>query len=249
MHILRTRFGKNIVTEFLPPKRMRKKVRVAILLQGAPAVPSQKPLMEFLSSEGFWVFFPRYRGTWESGGEFLKVSPHEDVIKVVDGLYEDFTDTWSGKKFKIKPDEVILIGGSFGGPAALLNANDRRVKKIILVSPVVDWEEDSKVEPMTEFCRFMKEGFGEAYRCERKNIMKLEKGKFYNPMLVAKNTAGEKVLIFHAKDDESVLWRPVEKFAKKSGSKLVLWKRRGHMSMSVLLKPAVWKRVEKFLTK
>ena len=80
MNIPRTRFG-DIVAEFLPPKGKRKKVRerIVIVYGGMPGSPSKKSLLEFFSRKGFWIISPRYRGSWESGGEFLKYSPETDV--------------------------------------------------------------------------------------------------------------------------------------------------------------------------
>ena len=51
-----------------------------------PSIPSKQPLSDFLAAKGFWVIYPRYRGAWESGGEFLAKSPHEDILDVLDEL-------------------------------------------------------------------------------------------------------------------------------------------------------------------
>ena len=64
----RTRFAKDIVTEFFPPARKTKRQKVVIICGGMPGMPGSSYLLEFFSKKGFWVFNPRYRGTWESGG-------------------------------------------------------------------------------------------------------------------------------------------------------------------------------------
>ena len=84
--MFRTRFKKEIVAEFLPPVRAGKRQRVIILCDGMPSIPRKQPLVEFLAAKGFWVVYPRYRGAWESGGEFLRRSPHEDILDVVNEL-------------------------------------------------------------------------------------------------------------------------------------------------------------------
>ena len=142
MHTLRTRFKKEIVTEFLPPRK--KSSKVIILCSGMPSVPYKPDLMEFFSKKGYWVFYPRYRGSWESGGQFLKISPHQDIIDVIDSLPKGFKDAWGGKIYKVRPSKICLFGGSFGGPAAILASLDKRVNKVIAVSPVVDWKAPSK---------------------------------------------------------------------------------------------------------
>src|ERR1700757_2992464 len=129
MQMFRTRFARDIVTEFLPPARRRKMQRVIILCDGMPGIPRKQPLMEFLSAKGYWVFYPRYRGAWESGGKFLERSPHLDILDVVDELPKGVCELAFGKRFALKPDEIFVIGGSFGGAAAILASLDDRVKK------------------------------------------------------------------------------------------------------------------------
>jgi len=51
-----------------------------------PSIPSKQPLMEFLSRNGYWVIYPRYRGAWESAGQFLEKSPHEDILDIIADL-------------------------------------------------------------------------------------------------------------------------------------------------------------------
>ena len=90
--MFRARFASDIVTEFLPPARAGKIQKVIILCDGMPSIPRKQPLAEFLSTKGYWVFYPRYRGSWESGGEFLGRSPHLDILDVISGLSKDFRE-------------------------------------------------------------------------------------------------------------------------------------------------------------
>src|ERR1700678_1780544 len=137
--MFRTRFKNEIVAEFLPPARARKKSRVIILCDGMPSMPRKQGLCEFLAGEGFWVVYPRYRGAWESDGEFLERSPHEDILDVVDELPKGIEETAFGRRFDLTPDEIFVIGGSFGGAATILASLDSRVKKVVANCPVVDW--------------------------------------------------------------------------------------------------------------
>ena len=77
MHLLRTRFKKDIVCEFLPSSRKSKKA--IVFCDGMPALPSKKKLLQFYAKKGFWCFHLRYRGSWESSGGFLKISPAQDI--------------------------------------------------------------------------------------------------------------------------------------------------------------------------
>jgi len=137
--MFRTRFKNEIVAEFLPPTRPRKKQRLIILCDGMPSIPRKQPLSEFLAGKGFWVIYPRYRGAWESGGKFLAKSPHEDILDVLDELPKELEEIGFGQRFRLAPDQVFVIGGSFGGAAAILLSLDQRVRRVVANCPVVDW--------------------------------------------------------------------------------------------------------------
>ncbi|MBV9435246.1 MAG: hypothetical protein JOZ44_04300, partial [Acidobacteria bacterium] len=115
--MFRTRVNKDILVEFLPPARRSRRERVVVLCDGMPSIPRKQPLAEFLSGKGYWVFYPRYRGAWESGGEFLARSPHEDILEVVEALDREFVESAFGKRFRVRAQQVFVIGGSFGGAA------------------------------------------------------------------------------------------------------------------------------------
>lgn len=82
--MFRTRFKKAIVAEFVDPSRPQKKQKLIILCDGMPSIPRKQRLVEFLAAKGFWVIYSRYRGAWESGGEFLERAPHEDILDILD---------------------------------------------------------------------------------------------------------------------------------------------------------------------
>jgi pimeloyl-ACP methyl ester carboxylesterase len=137
--MFRTRFKNEIVAEFLPPTRKMMKQRLIILCDGMPSIPRKQSLAEFLAGKGFWVTYPRYRGAWESGGEFMARSPHEDILDVLNELPTELEDIAFGRRFRLAPDQVFVIGGSFGGAAAILLSLDPRVKRVVANCPLVDW--------------------------------------------------------------------------------------------------------------
>ena len=250
MAMFRTRFVKEIVTEFLPPARKTKIQRVIILCDGMPSVPRKQTLCTWLAGKGFWVFYPRYRGAWESGGEFLAGSPHEDVLDVITGLSKPFRELAFGQKFSVAADEIFVIGGSFGGATALLCSLDPRVKRVVANCPVVDWailRKSEKAETSNpSYAAYIREAFGNGYRLSEKNWKKLYGGKFFNPMHHADEIDPTKVMMFHAKDDPNIPWRSVEKFAKKTGVKLKLLARGGHVKTEFIVQK-YWPQIEKFL--
>ncbi len=245
MEIFRTRFKKEIISEFLPSVKPSKKV--VIFCGGMPSYQGKKnELMEFLAKRGYWVFVPRYRGSWESDGSFLKISPHQDIIDILDELPKGFKDLWSGKKYKIKNPQIYLFGVSFGGPAAILASKDKRVKRVVSFSPVIDWQVESKTESMDFMGKFIKEAFGNGYRFAMKNWNKLKSGKFYNPISEINSLDGKKIFIIHAKDDKIVYSKPSEDFAKLTGCKFILLKTGGHLASSSLMVPKFWKKIKSF---
>ncbi len=262
--MLRARFKKEIVAEFLPsafwraPKiwggrYVRTKAganeRLIILCDGMPSIPRKHDLMEFLSKKGFFVIYPRYRGAWESSGVFLRKSPHQDILDVISELKKEIRDLAFGQKFKINPKEIFIIGGSFGGPAAVLCSIDSRVKKAVAVCPVVDWS----ILPLAEsvetrnksYVAYINQAFGRAYNLSQKEWNKLHQGNFYNPIARAKEINPKKVIMFHAKDDPVVTWKSVNNFSKLTGVPLTTQKRGGHIPTNLTI-PKYWKKIKKF---
>ena len=235
------------MAEFLPPARLSK--RVIILARGMPGVPKANETMEFWSKKGFWVFFPRYRGTWESGGEFLRKSPHEDIFDVIDEIPKGFVDLWSGKKLKVNFQQLFILGGSFGGPAAILCSRDPHVTKAVAFAPVIDWGAPSKDEPMDKLGAFLPLGFGNGYRFSKKNWNRLSRNEFYSPVKEVDTIDGSKLLLFHAKDDGSVPYSRTKKFAEKTGAKLITLRSGGHFGVSKSIEPKIYKYIKKFLSK
>lgn len=246
MQILRTKFKNEIITEFLPP--VSKSNKVIILCTGMPGYPGEKKnLLKFFANAGYWAFLPRYRGSWESDGEFLKESPHIDILDIISELESGFTELWGMQKFSVENPEVYLMGSSFGGPAVILASVDKRVKKAVALSPVVDWRIESKTEPFDHLSRFMMDAFGNGYRMEREDFFKLKNGGFYNPVDAIGELSKEKIMIFHAKDDEIVDFEPTRKFAKKLKCTFVPKKVGGHLSSSLIHTPKFWKKIKGFI--
>lgn len=252
MHPYRTRFKQEIVAEFLPPRRLipGKPQRAVIFCEGMPGYPRRGDLLEFFSKKGYWAFSPRYRGSWESGGIFLAKSPHLDTLDIISELQsaKNIREAAFGKKFPFTPGDFFVIGGSFGGPAALLASLDPRVKKVVANCPVVDWailrKEEEKETSNPSYVAYIKEAFGNGYRLPKKNWEKLYGAKFYNPAARAAEFDPRKAIMFHAKDDPYIPWRSVDKFARKTGITLHLLGRGGHLSTQKVV-VAHWSQIKK----
>ena len=248
-HPMRTRFGdeKEIVCEFLPPRK--KSNRVLILCAGMPSYPGGGGgAIRALADKGYWVLVPRYRGSWESDGVFLARSPHEDVLAVVKGVQHEFIEVTTGVPYTIERPKIYLIGASFGGAAALLASRDARVTKVATLSSVVDWTQQAGTrEPLNDASeKAITAAWGNGYRHEKDAYKKLAAGNFYNPVREMVSLQGKKILMLHTKDDTTVPYAPTRAFAKNVGATFFLLRTGGHFGVSSVLKPHLWKRVEKF---
>jgi pimeloyl-ACP methyl ester carboxylesterase len=250
MQMFRTRFARDIVTEFLPPARVGEIQRAIILCDGMPSIPRKQPLAEFLSRKGYWVFYPRYRGAWESGGEFLERSPHLDILDVIGGLSKKFRELAFGRRFRVSVSEVFVIGGSFGGAAAILSSLDPRVKRVIANCPVVDWgilrREQKKETSNASYAAYIREAFGNGYRLSDRNWKKLNDGRFYSPLYHADEITASRVMMFHAQDDPYIPYQSIRKFARLTGVKLKLLRRGGHLSTDLIVRK-YWRQIREFL--
>jgi dipeptidyl aminopeptidase/acylaminoacyl peptidase len=247
--MFRIRFKNEIVAEFLPPSRTQKQQRLILLCDGMPSIPHKQPLSEFLAAKGFWVIYPRYRGSWESGGEFLAKSPHEDALDVLDELARELEEVAFGQRFRLAPDQVFVIGGSFGGAAAILLSLDPRVTRVVANCPVVDWsilDKAEKAETSKEnYAEYIRQAFGNSYRLSDANWRKLRSGTFYNPWHHRKEIDGSKVMMFHAKDDPNVPYERTKKFAEVTGARLKTLKHGGHISTDYITRK-YWTDIKKF---
>jgi pimeloyl-ACP methyl ester carboxylesterase len=247
--MFRTRFREQIVAEFLPPSRVRKVQKVVILCDGMPSIPSKQPMMEFLSRKGYWVIYPRYRGAWESTGQFLEKSPHQDILDIIADLPNEIEELAFGRRFRLLPDQFFVIGGSFGGAAAILASLDPRVNRVIANCPVVDWkilDRSEKVETSKEsYSEYIRDAFGNGYRLSDANWEKLRSGTFYNPWHHLTEITASKVMIFHAKDDPYVPYEGSRQFSELTGVTLKFLARGGHISTQYIVRK-YWTQIKKF---
>jgi pimeloyl-ACP methyl ester carboxylesterase len=248
-HMFRTRFREQIVAEFVPPLRSRKAQKLIILCDGMPSIPRKQSLSEFLAAKGFWVIYPRYRGAWESDGHFLEKSPHEDILDIIADFPREIEEIAFGRRFRLSPDQIFVIGGSFGGAAAILASLDPRVKRVIANCPVVDWkilDRSEKVETSRDnYAEYIREAFGNGYRLSDANWEKLRSGTFYNPWHHRNEVTPSKILMFHAKDDPDVPYESSRRFADSTGVTLKSLQRGGHISTDYITRK-YWPKIKKF---
>ena len=123
------------------------------------------------------------------------------------------------------------------------------MKKVVANCPVVDWgilrQERHKETSNPSYAAYIREAFGNAFRLSDKNWNKLNDGKFFNPSYYADEITAAKIMMFHAKDDPYVPYQSVEGFAKRTGVKLKLLRRGGHLSTDMIVRK-YWARIREF---
>lgn len=127
-----------------------------------------------------------------------------------------------------------MIGGSFGGTAAILASLDPRAEKVVANCPVVDWAilpHSEKAETSNaSYSAYIRDAFGNGYRLADRNWKKLRGGRFYNPAYHTQEVTASKVMMSHAEDDPYVPYQSVKKFAAITGVRLKSFRRGGHLS-------------------
>ena len=242
----RVRIAKDIIAEVMPPVRASRKA--IILCLGLPGMPSKDSLLRFLSERGFWVFLPRYRGAWESGGVFLERSPVKDMLDVAAAIRKGrFIEEFGRTDLRCAVSEVYVIGSSFGGAVALSASRDLRIKKVVALSPVVDFT-NVQGEDGEWLEDFVGRAFGGAYRSSRGGWKKLNTGKLFNPASEVKRLDSKKIFVMQSTDDEVVGIGPVRDFIRALGCTYREFRRRGHMSAGVVMDRDVWMSIKKFLS-
>lgn len=250
MYTLRTRIETDIICEFLPP-RNGKGERAIIVCDGLPSVPSKRRVLEYWSHKGFWVFHPRYRGTWESGGRFLDHDPTEDILDVVRAVKtETLVSAYDGAVYTPKVQHVTVLGASFGGTVALLSSLHSEVDHAIALSPVVDWVQElgNTVEPLEWMKSFLGQGFGEAYRFRDSDFDRLgHDAGFFNPSAHVDNFDPKKLFIIYAKDDMIVSVPALEAFVEQLACHSTARRRGGHFSASLSTSFFISRSIRRFI--
>lgn len=239
---------KDIIFEFLPP--VGKSRGVILVCDGLPGSPRNPDLLKKISELGFFAVYPRYTGTWESGGEFLSPSPTNNIIQIIDFIKEkELIELYSGKKFDCRNLPIYLLGSSFGGSVALALSNNKKVRKIIAFSPVVNFKDhnnDNKEQDLLWLMDFIRKAFGRAYYFKVSNWKKMIKGQIFNPPSKVEPSRSDDILIFYDQEDPSIDWHKVKSYAELNKIKAVVSKNLGHLSFSKITSNH-WKIIDEWV--
>lgn len=249
MVIYRSRVS-DIVFEFLPPAGIA--LGVVVICDGLPSVPKQKELMTLLAENGYFVIFPRYRGTWESSGQFLKETPIKDIEQIVNLVkVGEVKELYTDKSLKVPQKPIFLLGSSFGGSIALAFADQSGIDKIIALSPIVNFKQHNNSGDEQDFLRlseFIHKAFGEAYRFKDEDVKRLASGELFNPPEEIKPERVSDILVIYDKSDDEVDYKKIEAYAEKNNIMTISSNNIGHLSFSKLSRET-WVHIFEWLRK
>ncbi len=188
-----------------------------VLLPGFPSSNNYDSEMRYLYSRGFNVFFPRYKGTYQSKGNgksgFLGSNIVQDLKEFISELKKGKAKSlWDNTLVEFSTDgKIILFGGSFSGAVACgLGAVDKDIRKIVLFSPVWDFKkhnESGDEQDLEKFLPFIKRAYKNLYRIGFENLSK-KMGEFKecSPEFYLNRLAGNEtgVLVFNDPEDKTV---------------------------------------------
>jgi len=236
MRIYRAKIN-NIIFEFTEPQESTK--GIIVLCDGLPSVPIRKELMIELANKKFVVVFPRYQGTWESDGEFLKDSPVNDIDEVVKYLgTRTIIELYANKNIEIPDLPIHILGSSFGGSVALALIDNKEISKIVALSPIVDFAKhnnEGAEEDLTRLGQFIKRAFGYGYRFKDEQWQKMLKGQIFNPPQSISQQNADRILIGYGQLDIQVDYKKIVQYAKDNNiNEIIAESNEGHLSFSKL---------------
>lgn len=195
-----------------------------LLLEGLPAVPKRHETLRMLANLGYSVFYPRYKGTWESEGEFLSDNPMTDINEFISALRKGLDFNGVVKSFT----QIKILSTSFGGYIAL-NLDLSQVDKLICLSPVVDFKQVEGIETLESA---LKKNYPMAYRFNSEVWGKLLNNRYSNFTSLEENS--KKVSVLAGADDKSIKAEDLEKFAQNYILNLKILQSKEHLSFSDL---------------
>jgi esterase/lipase len=152
--------------------------RLVVFCLGLPQYPSSyHPFIQTLVSCGYDILIPKYKGTYESVGEFSLQSSIETVQITIKALQENsLTDLYTGLPITLPRDETTLVGFSYGGFVARFVPEQELVKKLVLLMPFVDVQAHGR-EELKKDLAFLEKAYSHVYRCNKDTLLKeLEEG-------------------------------------------------------------------------
>tara|TARA_B100000315_G_scaffold129860_1_gene119477 strand:+ start:1398 stop:2153 length:756 start_codon:yes stop_codon:yes gene_type:complete len=222
-----------------------------ILLPGFPSSNIMEDIIYFFYEKGFNVFFPRYKGTFQSGGHFLKSNPTKDLSEFISFLKKGKSlNLWDEKMVSFEIDKFYVFGTSFGGSIACSLAYvSEDVSKVVVGTPVWDYEshnQEFNEQDLEKLTGFVKRSLKNIYRYDFKNLVdEMKRFKQFSFSFYKKNLK-KPVLVFHDLNDNSISIEHSRKAEKEIKSVDLIETDTGH-GLSIDLLNKYYPSIDKFL--
>jgi dipeptidyl aminopeptidase/acylaminoacyl peptidase len=194
----------------LPAGREPKNLPLVLLPHGGPHMRDELGfhfLVQFLANRGYAVLQPNFRGSSGYGTEFLTMGFGQWGMAMQDDLTDGLQ--WLVREGTVDPKRVCIVGGSYGGYAALMGA----IKTPELFRCAISWAGVTDVPAMMQHDK--SQLLPERYRRWRNRVR--GKGdanlKDVSPVRRAKDV-GVPVLLMHGTEDDNVPFRQATEFVK-----------------------------------
>lgn len=188
-----------------------------IFLAGLPSFLGKNTITKKLVDKGCVVFQPYYSGSFDSAGSFQPSSCVRDIPRFIDmATKKTHRELYYNQQLKINTKKIILMGTSYGSSIAALSWANKKVSRVILLSPVLTYNQDfiSSIDPSFNFSDQMKallnlirKGYPFTYRIKKMsewNAFLFGKLKQQDPFSILQNKTKKSILIVHGQLDTSI---------------------------------------------
>lgn len=209
-----------------------------LVCPGLPGIPKEQQLLKKLTEHNYNTIYPRYRGTFESEGLFLRDSPVTELVFLINTLKKKntFKEVYNQTMKQIGLNNIIVLGSSFGADVALGVASRLQVPCFILC-PVTDYssvgseEGEQRVEHLEQF---MREGFPFLYRIADDGFEKLRSNKLLLPASDLLENHNKKIILVHGAKDTTVALKRSKSLATFPFVDFFIFDTKGHLTFSSL---------------
>lgn len=223
-----------------------------IILLGFPGKMEQHALIEEFASRGYHVFLPRYRGSFQSKGQFLSKNPIDDLMVFMRSFEQGSVKSlWDLRKRQFRVNKKLLVGSSFGGAIACgLAAKSGAFSHLILLAPIWDFavhNENKNEEDLARLTMFVKRAYENVYRIKWKNVQeRMLKWREMRPDYYAPLLQKLPILVFHDPNDKVVSFAHTKAMVSRFERATLVEHYLGHGASADLIR-TYWKEIDKFV--
>jgi len=254
-HKHRLKFGKIISDVFY--KKGAQPSTAVVLGYGLLSSPERNDsaIVNRLVEEGFMVWVPHFEGTFASDGVCTFDNAADTFLAVIKGIKKGKdVELWDNTEVTWNASDIILVGASFGGAAALVaGAKSDDIRKIVALAAPNDFKKRAEETDQMKHYSTWKRGWQNVWRIGTSDWKRFAKGNVdLNPIEYIEKLKDKHTLLIHHKDDGVVnLNHSIELQTKiESGSgnhRMVILNSKGHLGIGDLAEESLLEEFMKWL--